>query len=53
MDKSQPTFSDLELQGCRRVTRRRRFLDLLDEKVPWGAWAARVEPFYPKCIRQA
>ena len=48
MDKSQPTFSDLELQGCRRVTRRRRFLDLLDEKVPWGAWAARVEPFYPK-----
>lgn len=48
MDKSQPTFSDLELQGCRRVTRRQRFLDLLDEKVPWGAWAARVEPFYPK-----
>lgn len=48
MDKSQPTFSDLELQGCRRVTRRQRFLDLLDEKVPWGAWAARVGPFYPK-----
>lgn len=44
---TQPTFSDLETSSG-RVTRRRRFLELLDGKIPWDAWAARVEPFYPK-----
>ena len=47
MAPAQPTFSDLEANSG-RVTRRRRFLDLLDSKIPWGAWAARVEPHYPK-----
>ena len=44
---AQPTFPDLEASSG-RVTRRRRFLALLDSKIPWGAWAARVEPHYPK-----
>lgn len=44
---AQPTFSDLEASSG-RVTRRRRFLALLDSKIPWGAWTARVEPHYPK-----
>ena len=47
MAPAQPTFSDLEASSG-RVTRRRRFLGLLDSKIPWGAWAARVEPHYPK-----
>ena len=47
MAPAQPTFSDLEASSG-RVTRRRRFLALLDSKIPWGAWAARVEPHYPK-----
>ena len=48
MDHSQPTFSDLEMQGARRVTRRERFLTLLDSMIPWDAWRARVEPLYPR-----
>ena len=47
MAPAQPTFSDLEASSG-RVTRRRRFLFLLDEKIPWDAWAARVGPHYPK-----
>ena len=47
MAPAQPTFSDLEASSG-RVTRRRRFLALLDSKIPWGAWAARVEPHYPR-----
>lgn len=47
MAPAQPTFSDLEASSG-RVTRRRRFLSLLDEKIPWDAWAARVGPHYPK-----
>lgn len=47
MAPAQPTFSDLEASSG-RVTRRRRFLAPLDSKIPWGAWAARVEPHYPK-----
>ena len=47
MAPAQPTFSELEANsGC--VTRRRRFLALLDPKIPWSAWAARVEPHCPK-----
>ena len=47
MDHSRPTFADLEAQG-RRPSRFRRFLEELDGWIPWGAWAARVDPFYPK-----
>lgn len=48
MASPQPTFSDLEQQARGHVTRRQAALELLDAKVPWAAWAARVEPFYPK-----
>lgn len=47
MALAQPTFSDLEASSG-RTTRRRRFLELLDSRIPWDAWAARVEPFYPR-----
>ena len=47
MALAQPTFSDLEASSG-RMTRRRRFLELLDSRIPWDAWAARVEPFYPR-----
>ena len=47
MAPAQPTFSDLEASSG-RVTRRRRLLAPLDPEIPWGARAARVEPYYPK-----
>ena len=47
MTPAQPTFSDL-VASSGRVMRRRRFLALLDLKIPWGAWAARVEPHDPQ-----
>lgn len=43
MALAQPTFSDLEASSG-RMTRRRRFPDLLDSRIPWDARAARVEP---------
>ena len=47
MALAQPTFSDLEASSG-RMTRRRRFPDLLDSRPPWDARAARVEPPYPR-----
>ena len=35
MALAQPTFSDLEASSG-RMTRRRRFPDLLDSRIPWG-----------------
>lgn len=48
MASPQPTFSDLEQRECAHVTRRQATLSLLDSKVPWAAWEALIEPFYPK-----
>ena len=47
MAPAQPMFSDLEASSGRAACRR-RFLTLLDSKIPRGAWAARVEPRCPK-----
>lgn len=51
MTSSQPTFSDLELQGARRVTRKAKFLAALDEMVPWDRWVALVKKSYPCGLR--
>lgn len=44
----QMSLSDYEYSTSRRVTRRQRFLEQLDARVPWERWEALVEPFYPK-----
>lgn len=44
----QRSFSDLEYDAKKKVTRRDRFLGEIDAVTPWPALLAEVEPFYPK-----
>jgi len=44
----QASFSDLEYAAKRRVTRRDRFLSVIEAVTPWLALVAEIEPFYPK-----
>jgi IS5 family transposase len=44
----QPSFTDLEYAGRRRVTRREEFLDMMDEIMPWDEWVDIIKPYYYK-----
>ena len=44
----EPTFASLDFTHKKRKARRERFLERSDALVPWAAWAARVEPVYPR-----
>ncbi len=46
MQCEQASFTDLEYVNRRRVSRRERFLQAMDETIPWAAWLAVIEPFY-------
>jgi IS5 family transposase len=46
MGVEQPSFTDLEYGNRRRVSRRERFLESMDETIPWGVWVGLIEPFY-------
>ena len=47
----QPTFADLEYDGKKRKTRREKFLERMDELVPWEELEERIQPFYPRAGR--
>ena len=38
----QQTFSDIEYSGRKRKTKREKFLDKMDEIIPWGEWVAYI-----------
>lgn len=42
------SFSDAEYSGKRKQTRRERFLQEMEQVVPWKALLALIEPAYPK-----
>ena len=44
----QASFSDLEYDAKKRLTRRDRFLAEIESVTPWTLLAAELEPFYPK-----
>jgi IS5 family transposase len=46
MRSEQPSFTDVEYQNRRRVSRRERFLETMDATIPWASWVAVIEPFY-------
>jgi IS5 family transposase len=46
MGVEQPSFTDLEYGNRRRVSRRERFLESMDETIPWDVWVGLIEPFY-------
>ena len=44
----QSSFSQMEYEAKKKVTRRDRFLGEIDAVTPWEALIAQIEPFYPK-----
>lgn len=44
---NQMTFSDMEYSARQRTTRREKFLDTMNEIIPWEAWIAKIQPYYP------
>lgn len=48
MPSKQMTFSELEIKGKKRITRRQRFLSEIERITPWKDLIACIEPHYPK-----
>ena len=46
MSESQPSFSEVEYAGRRRVPKREEFLTRMDAVVPWQEWLGLIEPHY-------
>lgn len=44
----QLTLSDLEYSRRRKTTKREKFLNMMDEIIPWKDWSRLIEPYYPK-----
>jgi IS5 family transposase len=44
----QPSFSQAEFAGKKKITRREKFLARMEELIPWTKLLAVIEPFYPK-----
>ncbi|MDR4468082.1 MAG: IS5 family transposase [Nitrospira sp.] len=44
----QQTFADAGFEQYRKPTRRERFLDEMNQVVPWAELVAAIEPVYPK-----
>lgn len=46
--EKQLSFSEMEYVGKKKLTRRDRFLQQMENLVPWKEWVALIEPHYPK-----
>jgi IS5 family transposase len=46
MRSAQSSFTDVEYGNRRRVSRRERFLEMMDATIPWGVWVGLIEPRY-------
>ena len=44
----QPSFSQAEFAGKKKITRREKFLTRMEALIPWMKLLAVIEPFYPK-----
>ena len=44
----QPSFSQVEFAGQKKITRREKFLARMEALIPWAKLLAVIEPFYPK-----
>ena len=45
--KNQTTFSDVEYQNRKRVSKKEEFLDAMNKIIPWDRWIALIKPYYP------
>ncbi len=46
VDSEQPSFTEVEYGNRRRVSRRERFLEMMDATIPWAVWVGLIEPHY-------
>lgn len=44
----QATFTDIEYSGPKKKTKRKEFLEIMDEIIPWEEWVDVIKPYYPK-----
>ena len=47
----QPTFADLEFENKKHKTRRQRFLERMEELIPWERLEEHIRPYYFKAER--
>ena len=47
MMKNQTTFSDIEYQSRKHISKKEEFLDAMNKIVPWDRWVAIINPYYP------
>jgi transposase, IS5 family len=45
---NQKSFTDIEYEGKKRTTKREKFLNIMEEIIPWDEWVEFVRPYYPK-----
>ena len=45
--KKQQTFTDIEYSCRKKKTRREKFLEIMDEIIPWDEWVGVIAPHYP------
>lgn len=46
MEFGQPSFTDVEYGNRRRVSKRERFLQQMNDMIPWVRWVGVIEPYY-------
>lgn len=44
----QDTFTDFEYGFRKKITKREKFLQIMDDIIPWDEWVGIIEPYYPK-----
>ena len=47
----QKTFADVDYEAKKRKTRREKFLERMEELIPWKRLQKRIVPFYAKGLR--
>lgn len=45
---NQETFTDIEYSFRKKKTKREKFLEIMDEIIPWDEWVGVIETYYPK-----
>ena len=50
-DMRQKTFAEAEYDAKKRKTRREKFLERMEELIPWKRLQKRIVPFYAKGVR--
>ena len=46
--KDQITLTDVEYGNRKRTTKREKYLNKMEEIIPWKAWVEMIRPYYPK-----